>query len=111
MSGQVRAAIPRRVREAILDNLCAYCEFATASEVDHIIPWSRGGSDEPDNLAPACRDCNAAKFNMTPEEWRAEREASGLRWPPENPMQWAFRMGQLSVRDPEAFNLEVRLGC
>ena len=32
-----------------------------ASEVDHILPRSRNGSDEPENLAAACRRCNNAK--------------------------------------------------
>ena len=32
-----------------------------ATEVDHILPRSRNGSDEPENLAAACRRCNNAK--------------------------------------------------
>ncbi len=32
-----------------------------ANEVDHILPRSRNGSDEPENLAAACRRCNNAK--------------------------------------------------
>lgn len=32
-------------------------------EVDHIKPWSQGGSDEVWNLQPMCKPCNRAKSN------------------------------------------------
>lgn len=32
-------------------------------EVDHIRPWSMGGSDEMYNLQPLCRPCNRSKSN------------------------------------------------
>lgn len=31
--------------------------------IDHIIPLSKGGTNWPSNLAPACRSCNASKSN------------------------------------------------
>lgn len=34
-------------------------------EVDHIKPWSMGGSDEVWNLQPLCRPCNRSKSNST----------------------------------------------
>ena len=45
---------------------CEYCHapdwlFNFALEVDHFIPNSAGGSDGPENLALACRSCNAYK--------------------------------------------------
>jgi len=41
---------------------CVYCGDP-ANSVDHIIPRSKGGSDELDNLVPACMDCNRRKKN------------------------------------------------
>lgn len=34
---------------------------APAGEIDHVIPLSKGGSNWPANLRPACRSCNARK--------------------------------------------------
>lgn len=34
-----------------------------ASVRDHIVPKSKGGSDDPSNVQPACRACNGAKWN------------------------------------------------
>lgn len=32
-------------------------------EVDHILPWSRGGTDALENLQPMCKACNRNKGN------------------------------------------------
>jgi hypothetical protein len=37
--------------------------------VDHVFPWSRGGTDDVENLAAACEPCNISKGDRTPEEW------------------------------------------
>jgi 5-methylcytosine-specific restriction endonuclease McrA len=37
--------------------------------VDHVIPLSRGGTYEIDNLVPSCFRCNKEKGDKTPEEW------------------------------------------
>ncbi len=48
---------------------CEYCQapeevFNFPFEVEHILPKSRGGSDEPDNLALACHACNRFKSDF-----------------------------------------------
>lgn len=51
------------------DNCCAYCGVRTDKlEMEHIIPISRGGAHVPDNIVPACRQCNATKGARTPDE-------------------------------------------
>lgn len=53
----------KRLRLEILqrDQYTCYMCGGEANEVDHIYPRSKGGSDEPENLAAACRRCNNAK--------------------------------------------------
>lgn len=48
---------------------CVYCGCENDLTLDHIIPQSRGGSDDPRNLVTACRPCNSSKNACTPEEW------------------------------------------
>ena len=51
-------------------NACQYCgDTCGPFHLDHVIPWSRGGQDEPENLVVACVKCNLSKGDRTPEEW------------------------------------------
>lgn len=64
---------------------CQYCakKFAPFElTLDHIEPRSRGGSDEPENLATSCVPCNQRKGSRTPEEARMPLVAtpSALRY-------------------------------
>jgi hypothetical protein len=34
------------------------------AELDHIVPWSAGGSDQSDNLRVLCQPCNADRSNF-----------------------------------------------
>lgn len=46
------------------DPRCAYCGEAVSDEsasVDHVVPVSRGGTNEKSNYALACRRCNVKK--------------------------------------------------
>jgi len=38
-------------------------------EVDHITPISRGGTNWPNNIVCACKNCNRSKSNKMPYEW------------------------------------------
>jgi 5-methylcytosine-specific restriction endonuclease McrA len=38
--------------------------------VEHVIPVSSGGSNEIENLVPACKACNSIKSNKTLHEFR-----------------------------------------
>lgn len=58
------------------DYTCQYCGVrGVRLECDHVVPASRGGADDLDNLTTACRPCNQAKRDKTPEEWSAVRGA------------------------------------
>jgi len=43
------------------DPICRICRRAAATEVDHVIPRSRGGDDADDNLQGLCRPCHGTK--------------------------------------------------
>lgn len=53
---------------------CTYCgAIGGKLEGDHIIPFSKGGSDELSNLTTSCRKCNRQKKDKTLSEfitWR-----------------------------------------
>ena len=49
---------------------CSYCgATGVRMTVDHVVPLSRGGGNEPANLVAACRPCNSSKGSKTLEEW------------------------------------------
>lgn len=76
-----RGTIPAGVRREITSLPCAYCGSEDEAVIDHIMPFSRGGTDDRSNLAPACWPCNKEKTDTTPDEWRDWRLARGLSWP------------------------------
>ena len=48
------------------NNACAYCGIRNVTfTVEHIIPVSRQGTNDPYNLAPACLKCNCSKQAAT----------------------------------------------
>jgi 5-methylcytosine-specific restriction endonuclease McrA len=57
---------------------CVYCgggkigagNCADRLEVDHVIPRSRGGSNEYSNLVTSCKSCNGSKKDRLLSEWR-----------------------------------------
>ncbi len=61
------ANVSRRAVFVRDDYRCQYCGSG-ADSIDHVIPRSRGGLDDWDNLAAACRSCNSTKRNRTPAE-------------------------------------------
>lgn len=65
-----RKAISKRLRFEVLkrDNFtCQYCSAKPPRvplEIDHIVPVSKGGRNDIDNLITACFDCNRGKSNI-----------------------------------------------
>lgn len=60
------------VRAGIFDRddyTCRYCGARGVKlECDHVLPVSRGGSNEKTNLVTACKPCNQKKRDRTPDE-------------------------------------------
>lgn len=51
---------------------CAYCgqrKQLKRMTVDHIIPLSKGGTDDIENLQCTCKKCNRLKDDMLPHEF------------------------------------------
>lgn len=48
--------------------LCRYCRhhnrITIATHLDHVLALSLGGTNDPDNLAPACEPCNSTKGKL-----------------------------------------------
>lgn len=47
---------------------CRYCGSKAPDvqlHVDHVVPTSLGGTDQPENLVTACADCNSGKANRS----------------------------------------------
>lgn len=50
---------------------CHLCGLPGATTADHIVPRSKGGTNELENLAPAHSGCNTRRGNKTLAEWFA----------------------------------------
>src|SRR5437870_13504458 len=99
ISAQIRAQVRERAQ-----NACEYCHLhqddspLAALHVEHIIPKIHGGSDDLDNLALTCIDCNLHKgTNLTGSIPKQVRSHS---WrPPASSVGGPFRVaGNLFVR-------------
>ncbi len=70
-SRTTRVGISQKLRFEIFHRdkfSCQYCGRSKETdkvrlELDHIVPVSRGGTDEFSNLTTSCRDCNQGKSN------------------------------------------------
>jgi len=67
VGARTRAQVRERAQDA-----CEYCQLRqddsplAALHIEHIVPKIHGGTDDPDNLALACIDCNLHKgTNLT----------------------------------------------
>ena len=62
---------PIRLQVFLRDGfVCTYCGAKGVSlECDHVVPISKGGTNDLSNLTTACVKCNRDKRDKTPEEW------------------------------------------
>ncbi len=60
-----------RIRELLTCELCFWCKEKMKSiTIDHVVPLSRGGRHEPENLVAACPRCNCSRGNRLVSEWQ-----------------------------------------
>ncbi|MHB1931130.1 MAG: HNH endonuclease [Acidimicrobiales bacterium] len=64
---QARIALNRRAVFARDGHRCQYCG-ASAENIDHVVPRSKGGPHAWDNVVAACRPCNTRKRDRMLEE-------------------------------------------
>ena len=79
--------------------MCQYCSVQPGREyltIDHVIPRSRGGRTEWENVVAACGPCNRRKGNKTPDE-----AGMKLLTHPHRPRFWA--MALLTMANNEAW--------
>ena len=80
-------AISKRLRYEVFrrdNHACRYCGAAAPDAkltIDHVVPVTLGGTDDPANLVTACADCNAGKSGSSPDApIVADLSADALRW-------------------------------
>lgn len=79
----------RKPKKRILDaltrkgnkgNRCVKCGSTEELTIDHIIPLSKGGGDEPQNWQTLCKPCNVRKGNrMEPRKVKLIRYIIDVR--------------------------------
>lgn len=80
-------AVSKRLRFEILrrDNYtCRYCGAKAPDvplRVDHVLPETLGGTDDPSNLVTACEPCNSGKTSIAPDSPMVTQVAADAeRW-------------------------------
>lgn len=90
--GRIRYRKPlrREVKEAVYaktNGLCWYCGYEVSDKpeshfsranIDHVVPVSKGGTDDLTNLVPSCFQCNITKGTQTLEEFRKEESEKAI---------------------------------
>ncbi len=77
-----RKYIPLAIKQRLRAMPCVVCGARRRIWIDHIIPHSKGGSDDESNLQPLCKLCNTQKGNrFTTEQLIAYKKNRGNgRW-------------------------------
>lgn len=74
---QIKEQVSKEEWKEILvkfDNSCAYCGSQFELTKDHVLPISKGGKHEVNNLIPACHSCNSSKNDTLLDDWYPTKE-------------------------------------
>lgn len=64
-----------RVKQKVFNRYgdkCIKCGSSKRMTIDHIIPISKGGTNDESNLQPMCFDCNTEKGNRSSIDYRSQ---------------------------------------
>jgi 5-methylcytosine-specific restriction endonuclease McrA len=65
--------VPNGLRKELLaeaGGVCTACGGTDKLAIDHIIPRSRGGTNDRENLQVLCTPCNSSKGAKMPSDWK-----------------------------------------
>lgn len=71
-------SIREYVKEREEPNRCIYCGVEGKLTLEHILPVSRNGPDDPDNAVMVCSRCNSSKGGRRLFEWFGLENRDGL---------------------------------
>ena len=101
MAESKRKRFTQKEREAVLNKYekhCAYCGKLLnmhTLRVDHLVPIKKGGSNDFDNLMPACNSCNYYKSSKDLRTFRKDLKAIAGRIEKTFTGNLAYRYGML----------------
>lgn len=108
--------IPASTRSFVMERdgeKCRYCGSTDGPfHLDHVMPWSRGGSNDEGNLVVACSTCNIEKSDRTPEEmgWHTlpiKREPKLIKPPKVSNPNWMHFASQSELEDLDRLAVEI----
>lgn len=89
---------------------CAYCGSKlnyNEMTADHVVPLNKDGTDEINNIYPACRSCNHHKGSFTVGQFKKELEKTAMKLSKSNAMfRLAVKYGLVEIKDKE-----IRFEC
>lgn len=100
MTETPRKAIPKKIRLMVYDKCGGHCAYCGCNldykdmQVDHVKPLRNGGSNDVENMLPACRSCNHYKSTFDLEGFR----------------QYLSDIHKRLMRDSIPFNVASRFG-
>lgn len=89
-----------------LGSKCIYCGSETNISIDHILPKYYGGSDNPENLVCACRNCNSSKGKRDMVQWFIENGILNERIDAVEDSLFPFCLKSLQIRFPAQTELK-----